>query len=338
MPRSRRSVQKRFLGLAVALLATACGSPEKIMPEGGGPPVEALGLDGAALMRPAVDAEFSQEQNQELLNLQPAVGAGDVEALIWYGRRLGYLGRYRDAIDHYTAALDRHPEDARLWRHRGHRYLTVRRLGLAVEDLQRAAELIEGQADSVEPDGLPNARNEPRSTLGTNVFYHLGLAHYLRGEWGAAVDAYRRCLELSKNDDMRVATSYWLVLALHRRAPQGGDAADGDLEEAQALLAEIHPDLDVIENHDYQRLMLAFKGELELDRVVAEARAAGAQSAATVGYGAGAWRLVTGEASVAGALWRDVTAGPAWPAFGHLAAEAELAASGADSATALPAR
>ncbi|MEM8997069.1 MAG: tetratricopeptide repeat protein, partial [Acidobacteriota bacterium] len=233
------------MGLALAVAAVGCGSPEKIMPTGGGPPVEALSLLGEALERPRLDAGFRAEMEAELLALE---GADDIDSLIWRGRRLGYLGRYRDAVDHYTEALGAHPDDARLWRHRGHRYLTVRRIRLAIEDFERAAALVDGRPDTVEPDGLPNARNEPRSTLGTNIYYHLGLGHTLRRDWAPAIDAYRRCLELSTNDDMRVATAYWLVLALHRRASQAGAAADGDLGEAEALLAAIHPDLDVIEN------------------------------------------------------------------------------------------
>ncbi len=66
----------------------------------------------------------------------------------------------------------------------------------------------------MEPDGLPNEQNKPRSTLHTNIWYHLGLAHYLTGDFDEAINAYRECLKASSNDDMRVATSYWLYMAL----------------------------------------------------------------------------------------------------------------------------
>ncbi|MEM8997921.1 MAG: hypothetical protein AAGF23_24280, partial [Acidobacteriota bacterium] len=78
------------------------------------------------------------------------------------------------------------------------------------------------------------------------------------------------------------------------------------------------------------RLLLGFKGELDLDEVLAAARDRGPQSAATVGYGVGAWRLVQGHGAAGWAaareVWEDVVNGEAWPSFGHLAAEAELAA------------
>src|SRR5690606_13467687 len=89
----------------------------------------------------------------------------DVDAHIWLGRRTAYLGRHREAIAVYGAALERWPRDARLLRHRGHRWITVRELDSAVVDFTAAAELVRGQPDVVEPDGMPNARNIPTSTL-----------------------------------------------------------------------------------------------------------------------------------------------------------------------------
>ena len=82
----------------------------------------------------------------------------DADALIWVGRRTAYLGKYREAIDIYTQGIARHPADARMYRHRGHRYLTVREIDRAIADFEKAAELIDGRPDEVEPDGLPNAR------------------------------------------------------------------------------------------------------------------------------------------------------------------------------------
>jgi dipeptidyl-peptidase-4 len=51
----------------------------------------------------------------------------DVDAIIWYGRRTAYLGRYRDAIRIYSDGIELHPEDARLYRHRGHRFISTRK-------------------------------------------------------------------------------------------------------------------------------------------------------------------------------------------------------------------
>ena len=136
------------------------------------------------------------------------------------GRRVAYLGRYREAIEHFSDGVEKHPNDARMYRHRGHRYITVRELPKAIADLAKAAQLIEGKADQVEPDGQPNARNTPTSTLNTNIYYHLGLAHYLSGDFDRRPAQYRRCLAFSKNPDMLVATTYWYYLTLTRPAAQ----------------------------------------------------------------------------------------------------------------------
>ena len=50
----------------------------------------------------------------------------NAEATTWYGRRLAYLGRYEEAIRIFSHGLVHHPTDARLLRHRGHRWITLR--------------------------------------------------------------------------------------------------------------------------------------------------------------------------------------------------------------------
>jgi tetratricopeptide (TPR) repeat protein len=58
----------------------------------------------------------------------------DAEYIIWYGRRTAYLGRYIEAIDIYTKGLALHPGNPRFYRHRGHRYITVRCFDKAIPD------------------------------------------------------------------------------------------------------------------------------------------------------------------------------------------------------------
>src|SRR6185503_2528830 len=47
----------------------------------------------------------------------------DANAIIWLGRRTAYLGRYGEAIAIFTEGIRKHPRDARIYRHRGHRYI-----------------------------------------------------------------------------------------------------------------------------------------------------------------------------------------------------------------------
>lgn len=273
-------------------------------------------LLGRPLAEPTLAAEDAARMEAQLARARAAweQNRDDADALIWLGRRTAYLGRYREAITIFGDGIARHPADARMYRHRGHRYLTVREIDRAIADLGKASDLIAGRPDEVEPDGLPNARNEPTSTLHSNVYYHLALGYYLKGDFGRAADSWARARDAVDNPDNLVAACHWLYLSL-RRAGREADAA--------AVLLPITADLDVIENGAYHRLLLMYKGELAPAAVLAAAGEGPGGSAAR--YGVSAWYLVSGRRSEAESLWESIVAGTDWPAFGYLAAEAELA-------------
>jgi tetratricopeptide (TPR) repeat protein len=236
----------------------------------------------------------------------------DVDARIWVGRRTAYLGRFREAIAIFADGIMRHPADARFYRHRGHRYLTVREIDLAIADLEKAVALIQGQPDQVEPDGQPNPRNQPTSTLHSNIYYHLALGYYLKRDYPRAADNWRLARDVVRNADNLVAASSWLYLSLRRA---------GKTEDAAAVLAPIDARLDVIENGSYHSLLLMYKGVRTPEEVL---KAAGeGPSATAVRYGVSAWYLINGKRREAASLWATILEGSDWPSFGHLAAEAE---------------
>ena len=240
----------------------------------------------------------------------------NVDSIIWLGRRLGYLGKIREAIDIYSKGIALHPENPWLYRHRGHRYITVRELDNAIADFERATQLVAGKPDEVEPDGQPNALNMPIGTLQSNIAYHLGLAHYLKHDFARAVPVYRREMAAAVNDDRRVSTAHWLYMSLRRL---GRDA------EAAEVLVPITRDMPVIENQAYHRLLLLYKGALSVDSVLA-LTPSGEMSVtdATAAYGVGNWHLYNGRRSEAEAIFRRILAGGQWGAFGYIAAEREM--------------
>ena len=250
------------------------------------------------------------QREQQLVDARVAYenDPANADALIWLGRRTAYLGRYKEAIDIFTKGIREHPRDARMLRHRGHRWITLRQFDRAVADLTKAAELIRNQPDEIEPDGLPNDRNIPTSTLQSNIWYHLGLAHYLRGDFEQALRAYRECLAVSKNPDGVVSTSHWLYMTLRRL---------GRADEAEAVLAPISTDMDVIENHAYHRLLLMYRGEIAPEELLRENDAA-------VHYGVANWYLVGGDRERAMQLFARIVSEKDWSAFGTIAAESDL--------------
>jgi tetratricopeptide (TPR) repeat protein len=238
----------------------------------------------------------------------------DPDALIWLGRRTAYLGRYRDTIDIFTKGIAQHPNDARMYRHRGHRYVTVREFDKAIADFEKASALVEGKPDEIEPDGQPNARNTPTSTLQSNIFYHLALAHYLKGDFEKAADAWRRCMAVSKNPDMLVATTHWYYMTLRRLDRKA---------EADKLLEPITADMDIIENTSYHQLLMMYSGRATPESLLSGSGLDGA----TKGYGVANWHLYNGRRDEARKILAEIVENNAaqWPAFGYLAAEADLA-------------
>lgn len=241
----------------------------------------------------------------------------DPDSIIWYARRLGYLGRLRESIGVYTDGIAQYPDNPWMYRHRGHRYISVRELDNAIADLEKATQLVAGKEDIIEPDGQPNAANRPIGTLHSNIAYHLGLAYYLKGDFAKSAEVFGKEVANASNDDRRVSAGHWLYMSLRRL---GKDA------EAKAMLAPFRKDMDVIENQTYQHLMLLYKGEMPADSVL-PTTASGEMSVtdATAAYGIGNWHLYNGRQAEAEAIFRRIMGGGQWGAFGYIAAEAELA-------------
>jgi tetratricopeptide (TPR) repeat protein len=238
------------------------------------------------------------------------------DSIIWLGRRTAYPGNYKEAIRIFNGGIEKFPTDARIYRHRGHRFITIRCFDDAVKDFEKAAKLIKGKPDEIEPDGLPNARNIPTSTLQSNIFYHLGLAYYLKGDFKKALKAYREAEKVSKNADMLVATTHWLYMTLRRL---------GREKEAQKSIAEIKDNLDIIESGDYYKLVQLYQGKLKAEDLLKEIGAeANTLGNASLGYGLGNWFLYNGEKEKAAKIFRQITNGNQWASFGFIAAEAEL--------------
>ena len=282
--------------------------------------VEATSLTGQPLYRPEPSGAAREKMEAQLDTARRAWEhtPTNADSIIWYGRRTAYLGRFNDAIDIYTKGIAEHPDDARLYRHRGHRYLTTRQLPKAIADFERAYALTKGKPDVVEPDGQPNARNIPTSTLQGNIRYHLGLAYYLSGQFEKALPIYREDIAASKaNPDMLVATSHWLYMTLRRL-----NRAD----EAAAVLLPITAKMDVIENGAYHRLLLLYKGELAESDVLRNFGSDGDLQDITTAYGVGNWHLYNGRRARAEEIFAQIVGAKAqWASFGYLSAEAERA-------------
>jgi tetratricopeptide (TPR) repeat protein len=239
------------------------------------------------------------------------------ENYIWLGRRQGYLMHLKEAVATFTGGLKKYPDSYRLLRHRGHRYISLREFDNAVSDLQRASELMQGKPLETEPDGQPNAINQPLSNTQFNVWYHLALAHYLNGNFAEAERAYLECMKVSDNDDLFVATADWLYMTYRR---------EGKEAEAAQLLAMVTDTMNIVENDSYYLRLQMYQGKIPADSLLAvgPGNPDPDLALATQGYGVGNWHLYNGDTARALDVFNQVLSGKHFSAFGFIAAEADV--------------
>ena len=183
----------------------------------------------------------------------------DPEALIWYGRRTAYMGYYKEAIKLFTQGVNTFPNDARFYRHRGHRYISTRQYDNATSDFEKAVKLIDQKNDEIEPDGLPNKKNIPLSTLHGNIWYHLGLVYYLKNDMNSSLKAFKNRSVTHKYDDNIVSGGHWLFM-IYRRLDK--------ITESTALLNQVNQNMDIIENMSYHQSCLFYKGVIKESEMV----------------------------------------------------------------------
>jgi tetratricopeptide (TPR) repeat protein len=235
-----------------------------------------------------------------------ASAPNNVELIIALGRAQANAWNYNDAIETYTRGIKIAPDNAMLYRHRGHRYISTRQFDKAVADLMRASKIKGDDFD---------------------IWYHLGLAHYLKGEFTNAAISYERCYAVAEKnrsvteankegrDDSLVAISDWLYMTYRRMRK--------DLE-ALRVLEKITPAMLVKENKSYYERLQFYKGLKKEEELVNVEKATDLEIA-TVGYGIGNWYLYNGDRKKGEEYFRKIVSGKYWPAFGFIAAEAELA-------------
>lgn len=281
-----------FLSLIVSCLATQANAqtdkPEVISPLGARFFAHPENKGETGLARQKLEADPK--------NIDLVIALGRAQSTTWH---------YNDAIETYTRGIKIAPNDARLYRHRGHRYISTRQFAKAVRDLEKAAKLNDQDFD---------------------IWYHLGLAYYLRGEFQKAADAYKKCYAVADSDrarapadaegrdDSLIAISDWLYMTYRRMKNESA---------AAKILERISPGMKVKENTSYYDRLLMYKG-LKSESELVNVDKSTDLEIATAGYGIGNWHLYNGDRAKAETYFRKIVAGKYWPAFGFIAAEAEL--------------
>ena len=219
----------------------------------------------------------------------------NVERLVQLGLAHASVRQYREAILTFTRGLQLDPNSAILYRWRGHRYLSVREIDSAHADLTRGASL--------------------DSTIYA-IWYHLGVVRFVRGEFAAAADAFARGLRGPPDDNERAGSYDWLWMSLSRANRPA---------EARAVLERLRAgdSLRVTSATAYVQRLRLYQGLVSPDQVLTPADTSDI-AVATLSFGVGNWYLVKGDTVQARAWFERAVRSGGWPAFGFIAAEAEL--------------
>ena len=245
---------------------------------------------------PAGVSYFAQADTGAIARAESALALAprDVSRIIQLGLAQAAVRQYREAIETYTRGLAIAPNNAMLYRYRGHRFISVREFPRALADLEHGLRL---------------------DTTNYGIWYHLGVVHYLRGAFAAAAEDFTRARPMAPDDEELAGSTDWLWMSLSRA---------GRRSEAAATLATLRDSLHVPAGYAYVQRLRLYQGRLKPEDTIGPADTADIQ-VATLAYGIGNWYLVAGDTARARTYFKRAVASGGWPAFGFIAAEVELA-------------
>lgn len=247
-------------------------------------------------------------------------------------------GDYEGALSTFSAGIATHPTDARLYRHRAHTYMNLRRVREAHDDFNKALEFLPQFKDAyegtrvhaiqqleaillngVEPDSQPDvaalrAAGQYHASLAFKIYYHLGVTQHMLGSNEEAAHSFERALEHSETLDLQVATLNWLVVVY---------GILGNETRLQELLAGVQFDSVAGVNGAYQDMLKVYKGLMSAEDLL-DASRSDSRVLATSGYGLALLLLSRGDKSGAEALLERVASEGEPHAFGTVAAEIRL--------------
>ena len=242
------------------------------------------------------EIEFSEEvknTEKEIRN-----NPQNYELLIKKGLALSKQKLFREAVEAYSLYITHNPFNGLVYRHRGHRLISVYRFQEAAADLEMAIRIDPPNWDS---------------------WYHLGLAYYLLKDYERAAAAYKRCYEISDRSDKLVAVLDWYWMTLSRL---------GRKAEGNKLIEVIDENTDCGENYAYLRRVLMYKGLIKPEAlIVTEGAPLPELEIATQGYGLSNYYYLEGEIEKSNEVLKMIVYAAKetmWSAFGYLAALVDI--------------
>jgi tetratricopeptide (TPR) repeat protein len=266
----------------------------------------ALALLASCILPPTSDAQTVQYRSDAgvVFRSDPDTGAiaraaaalaadpRNVDKVIALGVAQAGRTQMREAIVTFANGIIHAPNNALLYRWRGHRHLSVREFDLAMNDFAKSLSL-----DS--------------ATYGS--WYHMGIIKFARGDYAGAAAAFRRAQPIAPDPGELAGSVDWWWMSLMRA---------GKPAEAKAMLDRKLDSLP-IDNAYTQRLKL-YRGTITPDRMFTAAGDTVGTQGATLAYGVGNWYLVKGDTAKAKEYFQRAIRSGGWAAFGFIVSEIEL--------------
>lgn len=217
----------------------------------------------------------------------------NVQKFIALGVAQSGARQFREAIETFTRGLAVAPNDAMLYRWRGHRYLSVREFDKASADLRTGYNI------------------DPRNY---GILFQAGVLNFVVGDFNTAIRMFTEAQPLAPDGGELTGATDWLWMSLARA---------GRVKDADAMLARRPDTLAAPPGYAYASRLKLYRGELTPATLITAADTADVQ-VATLNFGLGSWYLVHGDTTNARKAFERVIASGGWPGFGFIAAEMEL--------------
>lgn len=252
-----------------------------------------IGAQSVQYTSPAGVAYKAQADTGPIARAQAALAKDprNVDLIIALGVAQSGARQFREAIATFTKGMAIAPNNALLYRWRGHRYLSVREFDKALADFTKGLQI--------------------DSTV-YGIWYHLGIVRYARGEFALAADAFKKAQPRAPDAGELAGSTDWLWMSLMRA---------GRTTEAKAML-DRHPD-SLKTDVAYATRLKLYRGAIKPEAVFTPGDTADVQ-VATLSYGLGNWYLVHGDTTKAKEYFQRSVKSGGWPGFGFIISEIEL--------------
>jgi tetratricopeptide (TPR) repeat protein len=306
---------KSFVASLALLAAVACTSQPGQKSESINFPAgaEAISFSGKPLYPRKADSAVIQ-RSDSLISIVKNKTSLSEDDYVEIGRLLLMQNRYRDAMANYTEGLSKYPESFKLFRHRGHRHINLRELDEAMLDLGKARDLMAGQPAAWEygADGKPSATTQHQ------VWYHIGICHYLKGDYTDCAKAFENALSATQEPNNIAGASDWLYNAYQRA---------GDKAKADQVLTPFTADYPIEDKtYPYFRRLLLFKKAITPDELIDSAMEPTTMSVQdmTKLYGLANYHAYNGNTEMANDLYKKVLLTDQWLGFAYAGAELDV--------------